>query len=419
MAFDSFNQYYCTASAALMLVYLFCSKRNLDVFLIAGGSAVLFSIPLLLGWKLEGPRGWLPATIEPELYFTFGTLFLFILIASIINDNVIYLPRETKPVPNDLRNIIGAGLLLIWLIVFTLLLAKYGKTLLFDTKKRELMDSTGFMLTFYMWISVLTTVWFFYLGGKISKIFASLIVMLGVFLGFRSPLVIAGLSIALLYGRGFGKVSIAKSYPIRFTAVCVLAVVSVSIMKPFYASFKTGGFAKVSNTFSERGVQNISTSGMEFLRTQFIFNEIVIQGYRTDGGHILRGFQSILPLPRSLYTTPSSEFNDLFQKDLFPEQKHGMAYNPFGEFYAGFGMFGTLLLVPFFVFTIFIFAFFIRRGGSWGVFMAIASVICLFYFHRNSVAVTFGFLRNIFWPFLACWLIALCLKSILRGGPRI
>ena len=118
-------------------------------------------------------------------------------------------------------------------------------------------------------------------------------------------------------------------------------------------------------------------------------------------GCTIRGPLSFFPIPRSWYTTPSSEFNDLFQPILFPDHVSGMAYNPFAEFYAGMGLIGVVLYIFMYVYFLFYMNILFERSRTyWSPFIALVIAVVAFYTYRNSVAVTFGLIRNIFWPFI-------------------
>ncbi|WP_146142890.1 hypothetical protein [Halomonas sp. ND22Bw] len=406
--------------ALTLATYLFLKKRVFDVFFLAGGSALLFSFPLLIGAGLAGPPGWPVVDPEPELYLIFSLFYILILFFALLNDVVfsrVFLEEDKTPC--SIVNITMAFAFVAWGLIFLFLIYSHGVGLLFVEKKRDLISSSGFLLPFFVWLSVVVSVLLFFYGGKWKKAVSFAVILVSLFLGFRVPLVFSFLVLGLLYGKKYGKVSLLKKFPVLIPAILVASVLLVSLAKPFYSQFKSGGMEGVEEALSSRGWVDIAFSGMEFMRTQYILNEVVLEDYSTDGGHIIRAPLSLLPVPRGLYTTPSSEFNDLFQDDLFYGHESGMAYNPFAEFYSAAGMLGIIAYILILIAGIQVVALLLRKGGVWSVFWSIVAVLLSFYFHRNSVAVTFGFVRNVFWPFFIFWFFSAFFYNILvfrKGG---
>ena len=395
-----------TVFAVFLVGYLLTARRKIDVFLVGGVSAVLFSLPLFFG-SVSGPPGFPVRIIEPVVYVSFIYLLGTILVGAVLYD---YSKVLNSASSNTLRkssqeNWIGCLLVMAWILIFFWLLQKYGAGLLVGESKRKIMDMVSWQFTVFMYISTLMAVWIFFFQGLIGKSFAVGVLIICLLIGQRTPLALSGIAILLLYGRKWQPVSLAFRYPLLTPLIIISGIGFVALIKPVYAHFKAGGITQVINLFSTSSISDLVARGSEFMRTQYIFNEIVLQDFSTNGGHIIRGPLSLLPFPRELYTTPSTEFNNLFQSELFPNHPSGMAYNSLAEFYAAAGSLGILVVVMAFVFSLMVLAIMMNRVRlTFMPVVAICSALIAFYSYRNSIAVTAGFIRFIVWPFLIIWL---------------
>ncbi|WP_253475389.1 hypothetical protein [Natronocella acetinitrilica] len=403
-------------AATAMLSYLLFVVRQVDVFTIAGVSAFLFSVSLVSG-IVSGPRGWEDKEVEDVVYASFVTLFLLILFSSFVFDKLTCGKNGIcLSFSDEQGRLISFFLVSVSALLLGSLFFRYGSSLIFGQSKRAIMDSVGGHYVATNWVCLLAATWCFYASGKFGKVYAVALLLIWLLIGHRAPLVLAGIALVLLYARHFPPVSLLGRRPITFTGLLVISLMAVSLAKPVYGHFKSGGWDQVVELFSENDLQDLLFRGMEFTGTQYIFNEIVLSNFVTDGGHIVRAPLSLVPVPRSNFTTPSSEFNDLFQPALFPGHPAGMAYNSLAEFYAVAGFFGVFVYLLLFSLCLFLIALSMARlRSAWVVVVAIIGALVAFYSYRNSIAVTLGFIRYLVWPFLVAWLITKLLSAV--GGP--
>lgn len=403
-------------SALVLMSYLLLKKRKIDVFTVGGLSALLFSFPLFLG-SVKFSR-YSERIIENEVYLTFIILFFILLIFMFLFD--VFCKADNKTSQSSIKKIkIGKRIyflsVVFYLVFLIYIFSRHGYQLLYGLSKREIMDLVEADYVIFMYVSIITATYSFLFSNFWGKLIAFVILLLTILMGQRTPTAIAGISIFLVYVKQLPPKSLLLNYPIIVFFI-PSSILGMAFLKPAYAQFKAGGLRELISFFSSHSLLNLVSRGAEFTSTQYQFNEIVLKGFSTNGMHIIRGPLSFFPIPRSWYTTPSSEFNDLFQPILFPDHISGMAYNPFAEFYAGMGLIGVVLYI--FMYASFLFymnILFKKSGIYWSPFIGLLIAVVAFYTYRNSVAVTFGLIRNLFWLFISVFVLAkisvFCLKN--------
>ena len=297
--------------------------------------------------------------------------------------------------------------------IFLLFLYRNGLIDALLISKRDLVDKTDISYLLLMWMVTIWSSISLVYGGNKLKFFVIVVLALSVLLGNRTPVVICGITVLVFLSLRKGKVSLFKNYGFKYLFIGAFSIVTVSLMKPFYTNFRAGQVGEFFSLIREEGLVNTIYRGLEFSRTQFIFNEIIINNFSTSGGHVVRGFLSLLPIPRGLYTTPSNEFNALFQPALFPDHDSGLANNIQAEFYAGFGYLGVFFSAIFVSsLVVFLQKMVNKLGGVERVICCLIGVLISFYSFRNSVGVTFGFVRLVIWPYFFFFVIYHMLRRL-------
>lgn len=397
--------------AIFLAGYLVFKKRKIDLFLVSGVSGLLFSTPLFFGVVSLGSYS-LYMPIESELYLTFIMLFFALFVCLIVNDYS-SLPTR-KCVADSLTEIkivrtIGYIVFGLWLIFLSFILYKFGTEIFYGISKRQLMESLGLRLTFLMSLSILSSVCLAVSGKYIGRVIAGAVLLIMLVIGQRLPIVLTGISLLLVYGRhGEARRLFSRNILLYFGAL-VGSIVTISLLKPVYSSFKGGGVVHMIDYMKTINIFDLIRKGAEFTSTQYQYNVIVHEQFKTDGLHILRGPLSLFPVPRSWYTTSSDEFNTLFQSALFPDLKYGMAYNPFAEFYAGAGLVGVAMYILIYIGSIYFINSFLRKSQfSVVVLISIIGALVAFYSYRNSLAVSCALIRNVFWPYIGVFICCRC-----------
>lgn len=402
--------------------YTLLAKRRLDLFTLASLSGFLFSLTLFSGF-LEGPRTYAIRPVEPELYYSFALFFTFLLFGALANDRWGQQERQPNRAPLHSHLAVRLTTVALWGTLFLAVLYQHGFDVFYGVSKLEIINRASEVYTLHLYAALLAVVTLILSRSLPSYLIAAVIVLITLLIGHRSILVLGALAVLIAHGSGLPTRSLLRAHPVLLPCLVAAGLVLVALLKPAYSQFKVGGVESVVTQFQTTKFEDLFTTGAEFLYTQYQFNEIVRTDFATDGGHILRSPLSLTPIPRSLYTTPSSEFNDLFQPVLFPDIASGMAYNPFAEFYAASGMLGVGIFC--FCYAALLLAFNqLILGGRSAMFLpllAIVGSLVTFYLFRNSMSVTFGFLRNTIWPYLFCWATASLLagRVLWQGGVQL
>lgn len=390
------------------LCYIALANRRADVFTVAIFSSALFLLPTFFG-QVPGFNSMEPLPVYEEMYLSFTYFSISLLIAAIVYDFTFGSRTFLYANKHQWNNKPFLHLLSTPAIIFSLYFWLANDTYIFTTK-RDLLENHSLLYTVYDSLSVIGLVALFLIGTVFSYSFAVLIGITDIAMGNRSAIAIAGIAVVLLVWRRQPKGRFVRKH-ILAILLGGLGVLGLMMSKTLYSFFRTGNLGEFLDNFSSSAVETISV-GAEFIRTQYIFAEIVRSGYETDGGHLLRAPLSFFPFPRSAYTTPSSEFNDLFQPALFPDITFGLAYNPFAEFYAAAGLVGTAVFSVLFSSVIFILnhALLHCRTSLLKITISVTAAYVAFYIHRNSVATTLGLMRNFVWPVLFVYFLSILLS---------
>lgn len=385
--------FYIAAFACYGYVFLAC--REIDVFLVTSVASLLVFLSAFFGFVID-PRTGQPIPLAAELYWTFGIFLGGLFFAALLNDrNVCKYKTSRLPKMAFLELAVLSGL---FILLVALFIEKHG-VLVFSGSKRELVDQTGSLFVILKACAAILMLGLVLTHRLKNIMFAGAVGVFTLAMGARSPVAIAVISYILIRGARGGRVSIIRHHPLSFVLSVSFLIFVGAVLKPAYAFFRLGGISEVIHGFSRTDVLDLFVRGAEFLKTQFIFNEMIYFGFETSGMHLVRAPLSLLPIPRSLYTTPSSEFNDMFQPILFPEHEAGMAYNPFAEFYVVFGLPGALVLVALWMFGLLFLNHVLRSSNKATIVIvaALAGALISFYFFRCSAAVFLALVRNYFY----------------------
>ncbi len=389
-----------TVSSVLAFVYLFYKERDVDVYLVAATSGILFFSAAYTG-RIEGPRGYPPLEPPAVLYYSFSFYLIAILLAACVKD-----ARHEKranwaaPVPPTSTRIAVVAFA-IWALSAIHLIASYPDHV-FSGCKTTLMSAAGARHTLALSMSMLAATCI--LTSRVPGRFAAAAGILGfsLLVGDRTATALTIIACVLIYGQSLGPVAILRKRPLLFPIAIVALITAGTALKWGYSAYRAGGVLAVQEVMTTRSPLEIIHDGAEFWTTQYMFADIVNSNFATDGGSILRAPLSALPIPRHIYTSGSDEFNQLFQPVLYPDVTWGMAFNPFAEFYSAAGVMGILAFVIATQCALYVIDRSSRspRYAQWLPFVALAGSLVAFYTHRNSAAVTFAMIRNVFWPYV-------------------
>lgn len=370
---------------------LLIKRRVFDFFSVFCFANALFFLPVLVG-EISGPPGYPSMVIEDAVYISFALTQSVILLFAILAD--LYVGSRVGSASYTDNSASRKHAWSVFLIGCLVVLALFDLKLLSFSTKREMMDNAGMKLQASMAICLGISLYGFIFGNKKLKAFSFLLIGFTAFVGFRSYMAIFLVSIFLHWFLTGGK----KVFLVRAWFFCLAPVLVfiLSLVKPVYASLKNGNILTVSEYVEK------SFSSMEFLKTQYIFNEVVRNDFSLEIGHFFYSLLAIFPVPLEYYGFSSSRFNELFQGALFPDVAYGMAYNPWAEGYAWLGLFGVFVYVFLFCSLLMFLRVLMFKTHSRDVYVlsVIVGVYVSFYLHRNSLASELALVRNVLYPFV-------------------
>ncbi|KYZ85962.1 hypothetical protein A3Q32_19295 [Alcanivorax sp. KX64203] len=261
-----------------------------------------------------------------------------------------------------------------------------------------MMDEAGIRVQLAMPCLIISAI-FFSLSGRLRyKIGGMLLALTSIYIGFRSYFACYAVVMAIIiYNARFETIKLKSSWKFLFYIIPVFIFVVLS--KRIYAGLKMD--VGVTNIF-EGGLIEAFVKGSEFFSTQYIYQSIINNEYSLEIKNYILSFLALLPIPQSLWGGGSSYFNKAFQADLFSDVSYGMAYNPWAEAYAYGNIFGVIIFVVFYCYFLFCMQW-LHIKFRYTVLPVLMSILLFyhgFYFHRNSLAVEFSFIRNYSYLFL-------------------
>lgn len=387
-------------------LYFFVRRRDIDLLLVYFLSMVLYFLPLFFVSVYE-PVSKSYITPHYMIFIVAGVACLGTLVAAGTKELL------AKPVSVDISVTPMVGCIfnrLLLIICLALFFSIFGE-LSSAKSKSEMLEGGGFQL---MLLSSLVPV------GVISSysrpdyaltVIFSLLCLVLFFFGSRSVLVFAFLAFFVFFSAGRPVVLIAK---FRIMLILASSLFFVVIGKTFYGAVMAGGLTGIIDWYQTLDIKKL-WHGAEFLATGGILNEVLMARFSIAASVVPLSLLAGLPLPTAWFGFSSSVFNDLFQPQLFPSIDYGMAYNPWAEAYSWLGLAGVVLYAICIPFTILCFekAARLNGGNPMGAIFLIMGVTVAFWIHRNSVGSELAYLRNIFYPGLVLFLVALLSYTLL------
>lgn len=216
-----------------------------------------------------------------------------------------------------------------------------------------------------------------------------MLLLFNLYIGFRSPLAIALISVFVL------AIS-RKGAPVRLISYWRLGLVVVFfgfflfVVKHVIYAVKAGNYGVVVES-----LKNVQFIFYAFIKSepfvvQSILNSVVVNDFETGLDHIIYSFFQFFLFSRDLGLDMVS-FNSYFQPALFADVEYGMASNIWAQMWSAGGWGLLVLFLLFFLFVIVLFnktlesrSLFVRAG-----FAPLACYWC-FYIHRNDLGYAFN-----------------------------
>lgn len=406
------------------LFYFLLAPRRIDVFFIwfiafsLHFSSVIYGYIPPLGGRSDMYPGRAP---HPETAKVFIIILLSHFSWTVFNDRILNLKDHFRGTTNRNQDHERVLLLFVWMVISVSSVALFiilNVEFFHAKSKRDIMDQSGFEIVILIVTSTIFSVyaienW----SNKFFVLIAGAIILFTLLIGQRTVVATIILAVVLLIGTRTGVQNLAKDNYLLL-GVGAAGVVVIAMLKPIYTWFLAGMQGMPFRSFDD--AWNRFWVGFEPGQRQYILDEIIRRDFTVDFSVWGNAWISFLPIPSRWLGWESGIFNQLFQKQLFPDAYWGLAYNPWAEAWAVAGLFGVLVLAFVHSGVIFLLNYCLFAASyRWRIILVIVGVIMSFWFERNSLAVSAAYLRNVIWPFLAVLFIVLLLACVGRKSSKV
>lgn len=320
--------------ASVGSLYYLLGKRGFDYFSLAFFSADVYFLPGFFGYVSYGVNGaWTNSVIYPETYGIMIAVLLSILLSTWCSARI--KPLWGPGVTIRAMNATAGFLLLFAAAGFVGVLATAGHELLQPNKAVVLENLGRWDILFYSAASIGFPVALSLNRRALSAAFLALL-LLDIFIGFRSAFAIALLSAMTLYLHRQGVGRLAK----RNWRLGLLAL-AIGFFLFAYAYF---AFAVKSGSWDLLRSLSTSPESYIFLFThsepfviQQTLNEVIAYRFKTDIADLVSSIANLFTVFAPELGARAVGFNDLFQRALFPEVDYGMANNIWAQMWSAGG----------------------------------------------------------------------------------
>lgn len=383
-------------------LYFLLKKRNFDLYTVAFFSAIIYFLPGLYGYTLH-------PTFKYEMPLVNGTyqvmilIILVLFISTIIYDSLVQ-EKKLKKINIEGTEFTLNIILAIGFISFLIMLATTGD-ILFTPNKSMMMTELN------RWHFIWTTATI--LGLVISFIDKKYIIfgiflifsLINIFIGFRSSTAIAFISIYTFWQYNKGKQRYLLQNKKGIFVGLLFALFFFSY-KHLYIDIKSGEFDSAKEKIFNYKFYLESINNSEPFTTQSILNEVINNSFYVGMEHLSGIVYQILP-SSSAFGVETVVFNDLYQTQLFPYERYGLASNIWAEMISSGG---AVLLI---VFSIIFSAMIVlgnlllntKNSALLGL-VLILSTYWVFYIHRNDVIYQITLEKRVFLVWIISYLIA-------------
>lgn len=385
--------------------YFLLRKRTFDLFALAFFCQLLYSIPGFFGITVYLDNG----KIIEDIIIDETYLILVIFSLSIISFCILFDSKTYNSSKQISKNYIGELLLIIGFISFLTILITNNEV--FILEKILLMEKVGINLLIMEIAASLSIIIFIIQRKYIKLIFATILILVDLYIGFRFTFILTLIGIILFYLNSLGKVRLIKYY--KYLIILFILTILVFISKDFMYGFKFG-----FSDYSIEQFKNLSFYLDSFFTTEpfiimTILNEVIKNNFLSEFDNILV-FLKLFPFAEVLFGLNFISFNSLFQPILFPNVEYGMANSIFAQIYSLGGIIFIIIFCIFFNSLLFFGNFLIIKTSSFkALFIFLFTILC-FYIYRNDFLYLIGLLKNYLFIYLFVYLFDQLIKIILK-----
>lgn len=367
------------------ILYFTLAKRVFDWFAVAFLSACIYFLPGFFGYtSYLTLTSWSESPINDEAYLIMIAVEIAIFSGAIISDLFVK-EKIISSAPDNFTTLYTT--LFLSLFGLVLMLLTTGSALFYSDKQALLEELNRYNILFYTATMIGCTMSFECKKWKLFSIFFILI-MFDMYLGFRTSFAISLIGIFTLWASKKGKNRFLINYW-KQGIIGVLLAVFLFLYKQIAYALKSGDIDLLISLFrntSETFIFKAMFTNSEPFIAQTTLNAVTQYHYHVGLSHLKGLFYQLILFAPQLGINAVS-FNDLFQKDLFPEVDYGMASNIWAEMWSAGGW--PLLMLFILVFVSIIYFANLTTNVQNPSIRAVAAVMAsywTFYIHRNDIA---------------------------------
>lgn len=367
------------------ILYFLLAKRVFDWFTVAYFSACIYFLPGFIGYTsyLTLTR-WSETPINNEAYCIMISVEIMILLGAIISD-IFVVEKTVNSAPENCTMLYTT--LFISILALVLMFITTGNAIFYSDKQAMMNELNRYYILYYTATMIGCIMSFEYKKWLLLVIFC-LLIMFDVFIGFRTTCAISFIGIITLWLAKKGQ----KRFLFHYWKQGIIGAsmgVLLFLYKQISYAVKIGDVDLLMSLF--RGTSDTSIFRAMFINsepfiTQTVLNAVT-QSHYSVGLHHLKGlfYQFILFAPQ--FGINAVSFNDLYQKDLFPDVEYGMANNIWAEMWSAGGWPLLMLFLLTFVIIVYIATLFTKvQNPSLRSVVAVMASYWAFYIHRNDIA---------------------------------
>lgn len=392
------------------LFFLF-KRRTFDYFALAFFSALIYFMPGFVGTAANYVDGvWSSDPLHPEvmwiMIFVLCSIWLSALVAA--QSPRIWKFQGTLAGESNILSI----MVFVSLLAFAGLVASSGASLLNPDKGEVLETLNRWHIVYYVSITLGMPLAFHSRRYRLAALFLVLL-LVNLYLGFRSPLAISLIATAVVYLHADGRKRLITSNW-KLLMMMLLFGLFMFSFKMIWATARAGLWDQVWNYLQNENVLYFALFQSEPFLVQQTLNQVVVNRFETGFDHVLTSlYQFTLFAPE--LGAENVTFNGIFQPALFPEVSYGLAANIWAQMWsAG----GWPMLVVFTVFFNLILGLgnLTLQARSLVLRAGLAPMFCYwaFYIHRNELSFAFALEKRLLLLLFSVAVIAAVVKSATR-----
>lgn len=395
-------------STVIGFYYFLFNKRYFDLFTLAFLSQQVYFLPCLVQFFVGGNNNF--HFLVPEVFFI-GSLIINLLIIFSLKMNI-------KPRVNSFNNN-GEN----YFTFYTTLLAFFSflycyiniGEILFTGAKADVLNSIDRFYVIWSTASLLGFCSAYLLNKKYYIIINLILILITVYIGFRSFAVIATISFILMFFlKRPRSSSLLKDY-YKIFLMGFFSFLFFLIYKGIYIAIKFKDYERVFENLISADFYYIALSEAEPFGIQMILSDVIKYNYFIGMENFKRIILTFIVFGDSLGIN-NKTFNDYFQPALYGDVGYGMGSNVWAHIYSSGGW---ILLILFICLFCLIIRYFSQKVYSVNVhyksLWVVLSCYWVFYIHRNDLFYQLGLEKRIIIVFLMAAFLAYSTHFLLKG----